>query len=87
MPLNARKITQELNHPDILKGQKLRNALFGFIRGQRANKTLGKTRYPSSPDFLPLRPPLLEGVLLLVGPLHAGHLVLRRRKQGQLWYV
>jgi len=40
-----------------------------------------------SPDFLPLRPPLLEGVLLLVGPLHAGHLVLRRREQGQLWYV
>merc|ERR1719367_1310569 len=26
------------------------------------------------PDFLALGPPLLEGVLLLVGPLHPGHL-------------
>ena len=37
----------------------------------------GEIKVSHSPDFLPLRPPLLEGVLLLVRPLHPGHLVLR----------
>ena len=49
-------------------------------------KLKGESRYPPhSPDFLALRPPLLEGVLLLVGPLHPGHLV--NSEQGQIWYV
>ena len=37
-----------------------------------------------SPDFLALRPPLLEGVLLLVRPLHARHLAVQLFNFGAL---
>ena len=58
---------QNQNIIDVLK---LRNALLCLRKGQ------DKVEAKLSPDFLALGPPLLEGVLLLVGPLHPGHLVL-----------
>ena len=44
------------------------------------HSTLSEGLSPSPvtlPDLFPLRPPLLEGVLLLVRPLHARHLAVQ----------
>ena len=61
-----------MQNRNILELLKLRNALLDLQKGQ------DKVEAKLSPDFLALRPPLLEGVLLLVGPLHPGHLGLRQ---------
>ena len=60
MPINARK-TEPFGHYERPK-----NCAMLSLASEWTKLLVGEIKVSHSPDFLPLRPPLLEGVLLLV---------------------